>query len=107
MPETVVITGIGVVTSNAIGVPDYLEALKQGKSGIQHWEELDKLNLRSQIGGQPSLHEINLSDHLPRLLPESGRPFAKRSHADRETRIRASSTPRAEPAALTQSTSPL
>ena len=49
----VVVTGIGVVASNAIGVPAYLEALRQGKSGIQHWEELDKLNLRSQIGGQP------------------------------------------------------
>ncbi len=64
----VVITGIGVVASNAIGVPDFLEAIREGKSGIKHWEELEKLNLRSQIGGQPNLSEVNLEEHLPRLL---------------------------------------
>ncbi len=64
----VVITGIGVVASNAIGTADFLEALKQGKSGIKQWEELEKLNLRSQIGGQPNLSEVNLEEHLPRLL---------------------------------------
>lgn len=64
----VVITGIGVVASNAIGVPNFLEALRQGKSGIQHWEELDRLNLRSQIGGQPELDSIDLTQYLPRLL---------------------------------------
>lgn len=66
----VVITGIGAITSNAIGVPDYLEALKEGRSGIKHWEELEKLNLRSQIGGQPDLSKLDLSQHLPRLLAE-------------------------------------
>ncbi|MEP1094386.1 MAG: beta-ketoacyl-[acyl-carrier-protein] synthase family protein [Cyclobacteriaceae bacterium] len=64
----VVITGMGVVASNAIGVPSFLEALKQGKSGIQHWEELNKLNLRSQIGGAPSLDTVELTEYLPRLL---------------------------------------
>jgi 3-oxoacyl-(acyl-carrier-protein) synthase len=64
----VVITGIGVVASNGIGVPAFLEALREGKSGIKHWEELEKLNLRSQIGGQPNLDGIDLSESLPRLL---------------------------------------
>ncbi len=59
---------MGVVASNAIGVPDYLAAIKQGKSGIKHWDELEKLNLRSQIGGQPDLSSVDLSEHLPRLL---------------------------------------
>jgi len=59
---------MGVVASNAIGVPSFLEALKQGKSGIQHWDELNRLNLRSQIGGAPSLDTVELSEYLPRLL---------------------------------------
>jgi 3-oxoacyl-(acyl-carrier-protein) synthase len=64
----VVITGIGVVASNGIGVPAFLEALREGKSGIKYWDELEKLNLRSQIGGQPNLDGIDLSESLPRLL---------------------------------------
>ena len=66
----VVITGLGVVASNGIGVEDFMTALKEGKSGIQHWEELAKLNLRCQIGGAPDLDSINLHDYLPRLFAE-------------------------------------
>ncbi|WP_420317677.1 beta-ketoacyl-[acyl-carrier-protein] synthase family protein [Ekhidna sp.] len=66
----VVITGLGVVAANAIGVDNYEKALREGKSGIKRWEELEKLNFRSQIGGIPDLDSVNLSDHLPRLLAE-------------------------------------
>ncbi|MEO1253737.1 MAG: beta-ketoacyl-[acyl-carrier-protein] synthase family protein [Bacteroidota bacterium] len=66
----VVITGIGVVASNAIGVKNYEKALRKGKSGIKHWEELNKINLKCQIGGAPDLDSIDLGDHLPRLLAE-------------------------------------
>ena len=66
----VVITGLGVVAANAIGVDNYEKALREGKSGIKHWPELEKINLKCQIGGAPDLASINLGDHLPRLLAE-------------------------------------
>lgn len=68
--KRVVITGIGVVASNGIGAENFEKALRAGTSGIKHWEELDKLNLKCQIGGTPDLDSINLSDHLPRLFAE-------------------------------------
>lgn len=61
------VTGMGVVSSNAIGIKDFEDALRKGKSGIQHWEELEKLNLRCQIGGAPDLDSIDLNDYLPKL----------------------------------------
>ncbi|MEQ9402719.1 MAG: beta-ketoacyl-[acyl-carrier-protein] synthase family protein [Cyclobacteriaceae bacterium] len=64
----VVITGIGVVASNAIGATAFEEALREGKSGIRYWDELEKLNFRCQLGGRPQIDEINLDDHLPKLL---------------------------------------
>lgn len=70
MKHRVVITGLGVVTANAIGVDNYEKALREGKSGIKHWEELEKLNFRCQIGGIPDLSSIDLGDYLPRLLAE-------------------------------------
>lgn len=63
----VVITGIGVVAPNAIGVKDFEKSLRNGKSGIKHWEELERLNIRCQIGGAPDLAAIDLNEYLPRL----------------------------------------
>ena len=68
--QRIVITGIGVVASNAIGTGNFLKALKEGKSGIKRWEELGKLNLKCQLGGVPNLDLINLSDYLPKLFAE-------------------------------------
>lgn len=66
----IVITGIGVVASNGIGVDTFEQSLRAGKSGIQHWEDLEKLNLKCQIGGVPDLNSIDLNDYLPRLFAE-------------------------------------
>lgn len=66
----VVITGLGVVSSNAIGVDQFEQSLKNNISGIKHWEELSKLNLRCQIGGVPMLDSIDLHDYLPKLHSE-------------------------------------
>lgn len=64
--KRVVVTGIGVVAPNALGVKDFNEALQHGKSGIQYWEELNRLNLRCQIGGKPPLTD----EYINSLLPE-------------------------------------
>jgi len=61
---------MGVVASNAIGKDAFLNALKEGKSGIKKWDELERLKIRSQIGGAPNLDSINLHDFLPRLFAE-------------------------------------
>lgn len=65
--KRVVVTGIGVVAPNAIGVKDFENSLRSAKSGIKHWDELEKLNIRCQIGGAPDLGSIDLHDYLPRL----------------------------------------
>ena len=40
MIQRVVITGLGVVAHNGVGVSDFTEALKNGASGIEHFSEL-------------------------------------------------------------------
>lgn len=61
----VVITGLGVTAPNAIGTEDFEKALREGKSGIQHWEESAELNFRCQLGGAPPITQEYLDEHLP------------------------------------------
>ncbi len=68
--KRVVITGLGVVASNAIGKDNFERALRNGTSGIKHRADLAELNFRCQIGGMPDLSQINLGDTLPRLHAE-------------------------------------
>ncbi len=67
MTRRVVVTGIGAVSPNGVGVPAFREALKAGRSGIRWHEELKKLNFASQIGGIPPLAE----EDILKLIPES------------------------------------
>ena len=53
MKQRVVITGLGIVAPNGIGVSDFTEALKIGKSGITFHQNLKDLNFSCQIGGIP------------------------------------------------------
>ena len=57
MKNRVVITGLGVVAPNGVGVSDFTEALKQGKSGISFHQELADLNFSCQIGGIPTISD--------------------------------------------------
>ena len=57
MRRRVVITGLGVVAPNGVGVNAFTNALRNGVSGITHFEELDRLNFSCQIGGMPTLTE--------------------------------------------------
>ncbi|MHB2026637.1 MAG: beta-ketoacyl-[acyl-carrier-protein] synthase family protein [Elusimicrobiota bacterium] len=67
MKIRVVVTGVGVVSPNGVGVPAFREALKAGKSGIRRHEELRKLNFACQIGGAPPIRE----DDILKIIPES------------------------------------
>jgi 3-oxoacyl-(acyl-carrier-protein) synthase len=51
--KRIVVTGIGAVAPNGLGIEAYRAALKAGKSGISHHEELKTLNFACQIGGKP------------------------------------------------------
>jgi len=53
MPNRVVITGLGVVAPNGVGLNAFTEALKIGKSGIVHDAELERLQFSCQIAGKP------------------------------------------------------
>ena len=53
----VVVTGMGVVAPNAVGVDEFRNAIKEGRSGIEFYEELEDLNFRCQIGGTPKVSD--------------------------------------------------
>ncbi len=53
----VVITGLGVVAPNGVGIPDFSEAIKNGTSGIQYHQKLQDLNFSCCIGGIPEISD--------------------------------------------------
>lgn len=67
MKTRVVITGLGVVSPNGIGIPAFKEAIKNGVSGIKHYKELEDLNFKSQIGGWPQVSEDLISKYFTPL----------------------------------------
>lgn len=64
--KRVVVTGMGVVASNAVGLNDFLTAIKEGKSGIKFLPELQKLNFGCQIGGVPDISNSKYKEILER-----------------------------------------
>jgi 3-oxoacyl-(acyl-carrier-protein) synthase len=65
-PERVVITGLGVVASNAIGLTAFARALREGASGIRFHESLAALQFGCQVGGIPQ----GVEAIAPRYLAE-------------------------------------
>lgn len=57
MKQRVVITGLGVVAPNGVGVPAFLNAIKKGESGITFQQKLKDLNFSCQVGGVPIISE--------------------------------------------------
>lgn len=55
MNRRVVITGLGVASPNGVGLTDFTSAIKNGKSGIEFYKELEELNFSCQIGGIPPI----------------------------------------------------
>jgi 3-oxoacyl-[acyl-carrier-protein] synthase-1 len=53
----VVITGLGVVAPNAIGIEAFTEALREGRSGIKFQENLKELGFSCCIAGIPPIPE--------------------------------------------------
>ena len=55
MKKRVVITGLGVVAPNGVGLDDFTHAIKNGISGIKHDPELKRLQFSCQIAGKPEI----------------------------------------------------
>ena len=55
MKNRVVITGLGVVAPNGVGLDAFEHAVKNGISGIRHFEELERLKFSCQIAGMPDI----------------------------------------------------
>ena len=67
MKHRVVITGMGVVAPNAVGLDNFLEAIQQGKSGITFHQKLQDLKFSCCIGGIPSVSEELKNQYLTPL----------------------------------------
>ncbi|OOG77555.1 beta-ketoacyl synthase [Flavobacterium sp. A45] len=55
MKNRVVITGLGVVAPNGVGLDAFQHAIKNGISGIRYFEELERLKFSCQIAGMPDV----------------------------------------------------
>ena len=63
----VVITGMGVVAPNGVGLKSFLDAIKSGTSGITFHQNLADVNFSCCIGGIPSVSEEKKLDYLTPL----------------------------------------
>ena len=57
MKKRVVITGLGVVAPNGVGLDAFTNAIKNRISGIKHDIELERLKFSCQISGTPEISE--------------------------------------------------
>ena len=67
MKKRVVITGLGVVAPNGVGLASFVHAIKNGISGITHHSELERLQFSCQIAGTPSINNDLKKDYFTDL----------------------------------------
>ena len=67
MERRVVITGIGVVAPNGVGVDAFLNAIRNGKSGVKFDQQLADLGFSCQISARPEISEALKSDYFTEL----------------------------------------
>lgn len=56
-PKRVVVTGMGVVSTNGVGLADFETALREGRSGVRYIEILEELGFSCKVGGVPPVTE--------------------------------------------------
>ena len=67
MKNRVVITGLGVVAPNGVGIDAFSKAIKKGESGITFHQQLADLNFSCCIGGIPEISEEKKLEYLTPL----------------------------------------
>jgi 3-oxoacyl-(acyl-carrier-protein) synthase len=65
----VVITGMGIVASNAVGLEAYRQALCEGKSGLSFHPQMKEMDFACQVAGVPEISQETLETYIePALL---------------------------------------
>ncbi|WP_107037191.1 beta-ketoacyl-[acyl-carrier-protein] synthase family protein [Brumimicrobium mesophilum] len=67
MENRVVITGLGVVAPNGIGLTEFTHAIKNGTSGVKFFPQLKELEFSCCIGGKPEVSEDLKREYLTEL----------------------------------------
>ncbi|MEZ7500173.1 beta-ketoacyl-[acyl-carrier-protein] synthase family protein [Flavobacterium sp. Arc3] len=67
MNRRVVITGLGVVAPNGVGLDAFTHAIKNGISGIRKDADLERLQFSCQISGKPEISEALSLDYFTEL----------------------------------------
>ena len=67
MERRVVITGLGVVAPNGVGLSEFTYSIKNGVSGIKHNAELERLQFSCQISGTPDISPELISNYFTEL----------------------------------------
>jgi len=65
--KRVVITGLGVVAPNGVGITTFTHAIKHGISGIKFDQRLADLNFSCQIAGEPEIDHNTKAEYLSDL----------------------------------------
>jgi len=64
MSRRVVVTGMGVVAPNGIGIPAFLKALQTGTSGVKFVPHYRDLNFSCQVAGLPDFKWDSLANYI-------------------------------------------
>ncbi|TCD01166.1 beta-ketoacyl-[acyl-carrier-protein] synthase family protein [Pedobacter psychroterrae] len=67
MDSRVVITGMGVVAPNGVGLDAFRKAVKNGISGIRHDPDMERLDFSCHITGKPELSTELISEYFTNL----------------------------------------
>lgn len=67
MKNRVVITGLGITSPNGVGIPAFLEAIQEGKSGVEWFQHLADLNFSCELGAVPDISEAQKRTYFSEL----------------------------------------
>jgi 3-oxoacyl-(acyl-carrier-protein) synthase len=67
MNRRVVITGLGVVAPNGVGIPAFLHAIRHGVSGIRHDPSYKDLHFNCQVAGMPEFNWERLKGYVSEI----------------------------------------
>jgi len=73
----VVVTGMGIISPIGETLPEYLDSLKSGRSGVTRWKQMDE-RIMSKIGGDMS--DFTAADHFERVGKSYPREFIERAN---------------------------
>lgn len=64
MSKRVVVTGLGVVSPNGVGIPAFLDAIQNGTSGLKFMPQFRDLHFNCQVCGVPDFKFDDLKNYL-------------------------------------------